>query len=684
MRPRITALALFLLTLLAYSNSFQAGFVLDNKPLILSDPRVHAATTENLQRILDRSYWWPIGEAGIYRPFTKLTYLFNYAVLGNQDRPAGYHVVNFLLHFGNVLLVYLLGLRLTRDWGLAVALAGLWAVHPVLTESVTNIVGRADLLAAAAVVGGLLLYLKVAEARGARRLAWLAGLAATALVGMFSKESAAVLLGIVVLHELTWWKERRNAWALLLGCAAIALPFLAMWAQRSAVLAAAGHYEFPFTDNPITGADFPTGRLTAVGVMARSLGLIAWPARLSSDYSYRQIPLATGKLEDWIAWLAVAATAAAVAVLFRRNRTAFFFACFAFFTYLPASNLLFPAGTIMAERFLYLPSIGVMGCVVLAGHAVARRHSALRWAAVAVGVAAVCLAARTWVRNLDWRDELSIARSAASASPNSYKSHKALALALYEADAVHSQLDAAIAEIERSVAILDPLPDEVNNADTYMVAGGFLVQKGDRLRHGTSPAAAEASYRRALAVLKRGDQIVRTTNRLEEERAHGNPALMGPPTRFAPLYRLLAAAYLRLNENEQSLTNALYARELASTDAESYKQLAFSYWSVHDSERAAITLMEGTMLTSDSSLKDAVIDLYRSGLDDEGCAVVNRNGVLSLNPICPMVRRHLCAAAANAIQRHIQTGHPDLAENLKLTATGQFGCDASSISGQRK
>ncbi|MEN6600778.1 MAG: hypothetical protein ABFD86_00070, partial [Bryobacteraceae bacterium] len=528
------------------------------------------------------------------------------------------------------------------------------------------------------------LYLKVAESRGVRRLAWLAGLAATALVGMFSKESAAVLLGIVVLYELTWWKERRNPMALLLGCVAIALPFLAMWAQRSAVLAAAGHYEFPFTDNPIVGANFLTGRLTAVNVMAMSLGLIAWPVRLSSDYSYRQIPLATGTLEDWIAWLAFAAAAVAVAVLFRRNRAAFFFACFAFITYLPASNLLFPVGTIMAERFLYLPSIGVIGCLVLAGHAVARRHNALRWAAVAAGLAAVCLAARTWVRNQDWRDEFSIARSAASTSPYSYKSHKSLALALYEADAAHSQLDAAIAEIERSMAILDPLSNEANNADTYMIAGGFLLQRGDRLRRGTSPADTEVSYRRAIAVLNRGDQVVRTTNRLEEERARGNPTLMGPPTRFAPLYRLLAAAHLRLNENEQSLKNALYARELAPGDAESYKQLAFSYWGVHDSEQAAITLMEGTMLTSDPSLKDAVIDLYRGGLDTEGCAVVNRARVLSLNPICPMVRRHLCAAAANAIRRHIQTGHPDQAESLKLTATGQFGCDTPSISGQRK
>ena len=101
--------AIFVLTLLAYSNSFQSGFVLDNKPLILGDARLHAATAENVARLFEHSYWWPIGEAGIHRPITKLTFLFNYAILGNQDLPAGYHAVNFLLHFANVLLVYLLG-----------------------------------------------------------------------------------------------------------------------------------------------------------------------------------------------------------------------------------------------------------------------------------------------------------------------------------------------------------------------------------------------------------------------------------------------------------------------------------------------------------------------------------------------------------------------------------------------
>jgi hypothetical protein len=77
-----------LLTLLAYSDSFTTGFALDSQVLLLGDSRIQKATAENVGLILRHTYWWPNGEAGIYRPFTTLTYLFNYAILGNADRPA--------------------------------------------------------------------------------------------------------------------------------------------------------------------------------------------------------------------------------------------------------------------------------------------------------------------------------------------------------------------------------------------------------------------------------------------------------------------------------------------------------------------------------------------------------------------------------------------------------------------
>ena len=368
--------ALLAASLLVYSNSLTGGFVFDNKGIILQDPRIQAATSQNISDIFRHTYWWPKGESGLYRPFTTLTYLFNYSILGDGDQPADYHWINLLLHAANAALLYFLLLRLTGNFRIAFFSAMLWSVHPVLTESVTNIVGRADLLAALALLGGLLLYLKVSETTGWVRIAGLAGLAAITAAGVFSKESAIMIVGLIALFELTWWTERKKYRAQIFAVAAVLFVPIALFLyRRSFVFASSPPADFPYFDNPITQAGFWTGRLSAVKVLAHYLGLIAWPVNLSADYSYSQIPLAHGSAGDWLAWIVMALAAAGVAWSFRRNRNVFFLACFAFLTILPASNLLFATGTMMAERLAYLPAAGVLACFVIGVYAAARRSA---------------------------------------------------------------------------------------------------------------------------------------------------------------------------------------------------------------------------------------------------------------------------------------------------------------------
>ena len=387
-RNRVLAMAgLCAVTLLAYSNSFQAGFSLDSRGILLQD-RIHAATAENLQLILGHTYWWPYGESGLYRPITTLTYLFNYAVLENGDQPAGYHAINFLLHVSNVLLLYLLARRWWKTGWKAWAVAALWAAHPVLTESVTNIAGRADLLAALAVLSGLWMYLKSAESRGVRRWAWLGGLMLAAMCGVFSKENAVVLPGVMALFELSWWDRKRGR-ALALGCLAVLPALAAMAYQRAAVLSKFPPVEIPFLDNPLAAAGFWSAKLTAVRLLAKYLGLLIWPARLSWDYSYAQIPMATGSLADWAGWMAVAAVGVAAFLAYRFDRTVFFAIGFAFVTFLPTSNLVLPIGSIFAERFLYLPADRV-GYMPGSGHGRTGAQDRLRaLAPVVLGVIGV-------------------------------------------------------------------------------------------------------------------------------------------------------------------------------------------------------------------------------------------------------------------------------------------------------
>jgi tetratricopeptide (TPR) repeat protein len=647
----VAALALGLLTLLAFSNSFSAGFALDNRMLLLGDTRIQAATAANIALIVRHTYWWPNGESGLYRPLTTLSYLLNYAILGNGDRPAGYHWINFFLHTANVFLLFALGLRLmtgrVRAFSTAFFIAMLWAVHPVLTESVTNIIGRADLLAGFAMLSGFLVYLKSKETTGRRQGAWLAGLAAATAVGVFSKESAVVLPAVIVLYEVACGKQWRR---MLPGCIAMLVPVGIMLWQRAAVLSAAMPAEYPFVDNPIAGAGFLIGKLTAVKVLARYLWLAIWPMKLSSDYSYSQITLVHGGLEDWVCWLAVACALALAVILWNRGRLAFFFTGFAFLNLLPASNLLFPIGTIMAERLLYLPLAGLLAALVITMDDATERFGFSGMAfAVCVAVIAAGFGVRTWVRNLDWADDKAMAMAGIQASPRSFKFHRLLAAQLL-ADPADGETDGAVAEADRSIAILAPLPDDLDLPDPWNLAAVCHRVKGDAL----SGNEARAQYEETVRLALRSTAIDAASRRAYDLRHRVKSAV---PASAANGYRTLASAYLHLGRAPEALAAANEAQTFDPANAGVYDEIADAYFAEKRGEDAAVALAEGAFLTGDRNLRDELMKLYQSGVDSQGCAVVAGPRGPTLNPSCEIVRRNLCEATVRARR-------PDLGRQL--------------------
>jgi hypothetical protein len=655
----LVALGLCALTALVYANSFTAGFVMDGKAVV-QDPRIRDATAANLSLILDHSYWWPLAENGLYRPLATLSYLFNFAILGNGEQPGGYHAVNLLLHLSNVLLVYALALRLWKKLWPAAAMAALWGVHPLLTEAVTNIAGRPDLLAAMAVLGGFLLYLKSTEATGWRKAVWLAGLAAAAMAGAFSKESAIALPGVIAVYELIYWKERRQIRGLALGLLASGLPVVAMLFARIRVLGGVLALQIPLRDNPLAGAGFLTGRLTAVDVAFRYLGLLAWPARLSCDYSYNQIPLERGTAGDWAYWTAAALLVAAMVWLYRWNRAGLFPAAFALVAWLPASNLIVPVGTIMAERLAYLPSVGVMACVVLAAGLALRRLPSRAIAAMAAAVWIAAFGWCTWARNADWQNDLSLARSAVRAAPGSYKTHEMLAMALFQSNPDRAGVDEAIAEVRRSMAVLDTLPDRERDSETYRLAGALYLMQGDGL-----PAGAERAedFQRAVACLQRCQAIGKAA-----------AAAAAKSTANRDVYRMLSLAYLRSGDLGQALQSAEEARAAAPLDPQVYRQMSDALLAAGRRDDAAVALVTGSLVTSDAGLRQELLRLYRDGLDKEGCAIAQGPYGPAINPACAVVRRHICEASAGALQAASAAGRQDLLDALRQGFARDYGC----------
>ena len=678
MKRALLVVAVIGFALFAYSNSFQAPFLLDNDPIILKDARIKAVTGEHIHRIFHEEYW-PTGLSGLYRPVTTLSYLFNYAVLGNEANAAGYHWINFLLHAMNIGLVYLLGMAIFQEMAPALLLAALWGAHPVLTESVTNIVGRADLIGAFGVLAALMAHRKALENSGARKAVWLSAMALAVTLGMFAKESTVVVVAVIAIYDLTFgrdasWKARMPSYA------AVVLPIAAYLYVRAAVLSGMPSVTFPFGDNPLIGAGFWTARLTAMKVIGRYLMLLVWPAQLSWDYSFNEIPLfgTAGSWEDAKAILSLVVclgAAAAAIVCWRLSKPVFFAIAFFFATISPTSNLVIQIGSIMAERFLYLPSIGFAILVVYGLHQLAiRKPETRKMLPAALGVVLSALAARTYARNTDWVDQGRFWRSAVEAAPGSYKTNQAAANnAVY---LTQQDWDRAVAETDRALAILDRLPDVQNVATAYQHAGVFYRNMGLRVEAAQKGAQgekiAEGWYRKSLNALQRSEKI----ELAQDEMNRAENAKRGKPG----LTFVSSALYLHQGRTYQKLKDPAHAIQAferghaLESDPDLLEDLATEYRAAGERRLAAQALVEALAMDSNrTQLMSKLVELY-SEIDPKGCSVSHEGGSSGLNPDCPLVHGDICSASRNVVASYVRSGQLEHAASIRKTATQELGC----------
>lgn len=653
--------ALWIAALAAYSNSFHAGFVFDSQRVILADSRIQTDTPDNVHQIWSGDYYDGTGSSALYRPLTTLTFLWNYAVLGDGPNAGGYHAVNFALHAVNIALVYLLALTIFGETWPAFAMAALWSLHPVLTESVTNVAGRADLLAAFGVLAGLLCYIRSAAATGWRFTVWTLAAGIAAYIAIFSKESGVVLVAAMAVYEIAFalkvpWRVR------IAGYLAVLLPAAVYFTMRQSVLAQVSSLLISYGDNPLQQVGFWISRLTAVKVLGAYLGLLLWPARLSADYSYNQVPLSTWAdpkaLLALLVWLAVAAAAL---LSYRRAKPALFFIAFFLATIAPVANLVILVGSIMAERFLYLPSIGFAGCLVWAAVAAYRRAPAT-WPpartvfSAALTVACLALGARTWARNLDWFDERSLWTGAVQVCPDSYKAHQNLAMLMLAQ--ARPDYPAATREVERALAILNPLPDDRSLPSVYATAGQCYRARGD--------------LSKALAVLLRGRNVDRAWNAafLARNRLDGKTVT---PVGTPALYLELGRVYVDLGQPENALEAFRYGRSIEPEPA-FFEEISRTYSGMGQPEQAAIALLEGLAVDSTQTrLISELTQLYQETAP-QSCALNRTAAGVSLNWSCPEVHTQLCTASHNAVEMFTQMRDAASAGAVAQNAARNYGC----------
>lgn len=648
----VAALLTVGMVLAAWSNSFTSPFHFDDHASILDNATI-------------RSFWpatWlrppaTAGETVGGRPVLNFTFAINY-VFGRLD-VRGFHAVNVVIHALAALALFgltrrTLSLRtdlipLHHGTGFALAVALLWALHPLQVESVTYLVQRAESLAG--LFSLLTLYGFVRGVQASSR-AWFGFSFVACLLGIGTKETVAVMPVIVVLYDWTFaagslrgvWKTRRG----------VHLALFATWLPLAVLVFGMGGSRggtFSFTAEGFVG--YWVAQLKAITWYLR---LTFWPSPLVFDRAFFRIE----RLAEAMPYALVILSLLGATVWSLRRHRAVGFLGGCFFILLAPTSLMPGTLQVIVEHRMYLALIAPVTLFV-----------ALVWkfdTRVALGIAAgavLALGAVTFSRNQVYRTELSLWQDTAAKSPDNPRAHYNLGVALARA-----QRSTEAADSFRRALALQP-----NHAFALFQLGkAALLERRwiEAAEYFETAVAADSRYVDARINL---GQALGELGRIDEAIIQYEAALAIEPSATDVQTNLGAALVTRgrLGEAEQLLRAALAAKP---NQAEAHYHLGMAL-AKKDTAAAEQEFTEAIQLKPGLVAAHFALGNLRARLQRLAEAMDSYHEVLRLEPAhvparnnlanCQLVTGRLYEAIANyeAVLR-ARPGDPTAIRNLTL------------------
>ena len=541
-------LLLTAVTILAYRPAWHGGFLWDDDAYVTNNELLTAP--DGLRRI-----WFSFESPSQYFPLVYTTFRIERALWGLN--PAGYHVVNVLLHVVNALLVWrlLARLRVPGAW-----LAGaIFALHPVQVESVAWITERKNVLMGFFFLLTLLTWIEFLEQQMTRR--WRLYLLALVLyaLALLSKTTActlpAALLLILWLQKRAINKERLMQVVpfLILG---IAMDLLTVWWERY----------HQGTRGPL----FALGPIERILIASRAvwfyLGKLFWPSNLT--FIYPRWMVSPTHLLDY-AWLAAGGGACAAIALARKHvgRSLEVAALYFVATLSPVIGFIMLYTfryTFVADHYQYLASIGP---IALASAGVATLAAAFKESRHFILGAGVCilvaLAMLTWRQSTMYADIEALWRTTIARNPDCWMAHNNLGIVL----AQKNEIDEAIAHYRKT---LEMSPDF---ADADYNLGSALLQKGEidaAILHcqravTIQPNDPEAQVGLGNALFQKG--------LIDESIVHYQKALAIRPYYVTAHYNV-SSAFLKKGEIDEAIFHCQAALSVQPEHADAHTNLA--------------------------------------------------------------------------------------------------------------
>jgi Flp pilus assembly protein TadD len=571
---RLLMVLLFAVSFAVYLGCLSAEFVMDDYLHVLANPWIKSP--RHLPEIFGSSLWsYGGGNTSLYRPLIHVLFMGTYFLFGSD--PMGYHLLNLLLHAGVTVLFFLLAVEILgkrasapRSTAMFAAFAAsmLFATHPVHTENVAWVSGVMDLSAALFFLCSLYLYARSKSGMGWRY--WLS--IGAFFLATLCKEPALLMAPVFVCYDWAFssdsvkWRQRIPRYVPLL------VVVVAYSSMR--VLALGGIAPVTHSQNLTAWGYFLNGCV----LFSRHLGMVLIPADLNVWHVFEPVP----SIATRAGMLGVAATAVFASCLWiaaRRSRVVFLGLVLFLLPLLPAlyiPGLTQGIANAFAERYLYLPSIGLALVVAALLARVAQRG--LRWQAVAASMLAVLVglySVATVRRAAVWKDSYTLWSDAVEKSPQSGTPHVGLADAYRD----RNLIDQAIEQYRIGLALMP------NAATVHADLGMLYVRKGwtdEGLRQIQTALALEPDHAVARNYL---GVAYGTLGRHDEAIEQLQLAIQVHPM-FQAAYRHLGIAYYSSGRVQDSIAPFERAIELDPDDSDAHNNLGVSLAVLGIRERA--------------------------------------------------------------------------------------------------
>lgn len=472
----ISLIIILIISFAVYSNTLDNQFLYDDDDFFVRN--AYTKDWSHLKNIFTENVIAGSGlTSNYYRPILSLSFLADYSLWGLN--PLGYHIFNILTHGLVSYLVYLLINLILQNWRVSLISAIVYAAHPVHTEAVAYVTGRADPLSALFGLSSFFLFLRLKSSTGKMRFFYLAISLLFFLLGLMSREGILILPLLLALYLLCF-EEREisldSLWKTFLRISPYIVILGIYMAARLTILNFSNTLNFYNEQNVFT-ENIWFRVLTFLSVLLEYYKIIFFPVHLNYERAH---PI----FIDFFDPVILLSSIILIGIIFvmhkswKNSKIIFFGFSLFFVTLFPVSNIIVPVNGIIYEHWLYMPLIGIsliFGYIIKnVTHARFFTHNDYFRALFFVLIIGfiVFLAARTCIRNDDWQDAFTFYSKTIKDAPNSVRINNNLAME-YDSRGYYQQ---AISYYKKAALQNDKFAQpHYNMANTYVKMGNYYA-----------------------------------------------------------------------------------------------------------------------------------------------------------------------------------------------------------------